>query len=51
MPHQPPQRLQHTLRNGAMGFVLTDSGPQILVEAIRATANRDALTSSAVTAP
>jgi DNA-binding NarL/FixJ family response regulator len=41
--------LQQALRNGAVGFVLKDSGPQILLEAIRAAAQGDALISPAIT--
>jgi len=41
--------LQQALRNGAVGFVLKDAGPQILLEAIRAAARGDALISPAIT--
>jgi DNA-binding NarL/FixJ family response regulator len=41
--------VQEALRNGAVGFVLKDSGPQMLLEAIRAAAQGDALISPAIT--
>ncbi|MDX3226489.1 response regulator transcription factor [Streptomyces sp. ME19-01-6] len=37
------------LRGGAVGFVLKDAGPALLVEAIRAAANGEALVSPSVT--
>ncbi|KXK63976.1 LuxR family transcriptional regulator [Micromonospora rosaria] len=37
------------LRNGACGFLLKDSGPALLVEAVRAAASGDALISPSVT--
>ncbi len=37
------------LRGGAVGFVLKDAGPTLLVEAVRAAANGDALVSPSVT--
>jgi DNA-binding NarL/FixJ family response regulator len=37
------------LRNGAAGFILKDSGPQLLLEAIRAAAVGDALISPSIT--
>jgi DNA-binding NarL/FixJ family response regulator len=37
------------LRNGACGFLLKDSGPALLVEAIRAAASGEALISPAIT--
>ncbi|WP_434742077.1 response regulator [Micromonospora sp. SH-82] len=40
----------HTaLRNGACGFLLKDSGPALLVEAVRAAASGDALISPSIT--
>ncbi|WP_020524181.1 response regulator [Catelliglobosispora koreensis] len=40
----------HTaLRNGACGFLLKDSGPALLVEAVRAAATGDALISPSIT--
>jgi DNA-binding NarL/FixJ family response regulator len=41
--------VQTALRNGAVGFILKDSGPQLLLEAIRAAAGGDALISPAIT--
>ena len=41
--------VQTALRNGAVGFVLKDSGPQLLLEAIRAAASGDALISPEIT--
>lgn len=41
--------LQEALRNGAVGFVLKDAGPHLLLEAIRAAAVGDALISPAMT--
>ncbi|MDT0343897.1 response regulator transcription factor [Streptomyces litchfieldiae] len=37
------------VRGGAVGFVLKDAGPALLVEAVRAAANGDALVSPSVT--
>ncbi|MET7806414.1 response regulator transcription factor [Micromonospora chersina] len=37
------------LRNGAVGFILKDAGPTLLVEAVRAAHNGDALVSPSVT--
>ncbi|GAB7039560.1 MULTISPECIES: response regulator transcription factor [Catenuloplanes] len=37
------------LRNGACGFLLKDSGPALLVEAVRAAASGDALISPSIT--
>lgn len=37
------------LRNGAAGFILKDSGPQLLLEAIRAAAAGDALIAPSIT--
>ena len=41
--------VERALRNGAVGFILKDAGPQLLVEAIRAAANGDALISPSIT--
>src|SRR5262245_22500535 len=41
--------VERALRNGAVGFILKDSGPQLLLEAIRAAANGDALISPSIT--
>lgn len=41
--------LELALRNGAAGFILKDSGPQLLLEAIRAAAAGDALISPSIT--
>ncbi|MCU1394539.1 MAG: response regulator receiver protein [Ilumatobacteraceae bacterium] len=41
--------VETALRNGAVGFILKDSGPQLLLEAIRAAALGDALISPAIT--
>jgi len=41
--------VERALRNGAVGFVLKDSGPHLLLEAIRAAANGDALISPSIT--
>jgi DNA-binding NarL/FixJ family response regulator len=37
------------IRNGAVGFILKDAGPALLVEAVRAAHNGDALVSPSVT--
>jgi DNA-binding NarL/FixJ family response regulator len=37
------------LRGGAVGFILKDAGPALLVEAVRAAANGDALISPSIT--
>ncbi|MGH3239603.1 MAG: response regulator [Spirillospora sp.] len=37
------------LRNGAVGFLLKDSGPALLVEAVRAAANGESLVSPSIT--
>jgi DNA-binding NarL/FixJ family response regulator len=41
--------VETALRNGAAGFILKDSGPQLLLEAIRAAAAGDALISPSIT--
>jgi DNA-binding NarL/FixJ family response regulator len=41
--------VERALRNGAVGFILKDSGPQLLLEAVRAAANGDALISPSIT--
>lgn len=41
--------VEAALRNGAVGFILKDAGPQLLLEAIRAAANGDALISPSIT--
>jgi DNA-binding NarL/FixJ family response regulator len=41
--------VETALRNGAVGFILKDSGPQLLVEAVRAAATGDALISPSIT--
>ena len=41
--------VESALRNGAVGFILKDAGPQLLLEAIRAAANGDALISPSIT--
>ena len=43
------EHLQQALRNGAIGFILKDSGPQLLIEAVRSAAIGDALISPSVT--
>src|SRR5690606_31828351 len=43
------EHVEIALRNGAAGFLLKDSGPQLLLEAIRAAANGDALISPSIT--
>lgn len=43
------EHVQIALRNGAVGFILKDSGPQLLLEAVRAAAVGDALISPSVT--
>jgi DNA-binding NarL/FixJ family response regulator len=41
--------VESALRNGAVGFILKDAGPQLLLEAVRAAANGDALISPSIT--
>jgi len=41
--------VDNALDNGALGFLLKDAGPALLVEAVRAAANGDALISPALT--
>ena len=41
----------NALRAGARGFVLKDAGPELLVQAIHAAANGDALISPSITRP
>ena len=41
--------VHRALRNGAAGFLLKDSGPALLVEAVRAAASGDALISPSIT--
>jgi DNA-binding NarL/FixJ family response regulator len=41
--------VHQALRNGAVGFLLKDSGPALLVEAVRAAASGDALISPSIT--
>jgi DNA-binding NarL/FixJ family response regulator len=43
------EHVQVALRNGAVGFILKDGGPQLLLEAVRAAAVGDALISPAIT--
>ena len=43
------EHLEIALRNGAVGFILKDSGPQLLLEAVRAAAVGDALISPSIT--
>ncbi len=43
------EHVEIALRNGAAGFILKDGGPQLLLEAIRAAANGDALISPSIT--
>jgi DNA-binding NarL/FixJ family response regulator len=43
------EHVEIALRNGAVGFILKDSGPQMLLEAIRAAAIGDALISPSIT--
>ncbi|MEU4426960.1 response regulator transcription factor [Actinoplanes sp. NPDC024001] len=41
--------VHQALRNGAVGFLLKDAGPALLIEAVRAAASGDALISPSVT--
>ncbi|MFT3855173.1 MAG: response regulator transcription factor [Ilumatobacteraceae bacterium] len=43
------EHVEIALRNGAIGFILKESGPQLLLEAIRAAAHGDALISPSIT--
>ncbi len=43
------EHVQIALRNGAAGFILKDSGPHLLLEAVRAAAAGDALISPSIT--
>lgn len=43
------EHVEMALRNGACGFILKDSGPQLLLEAVRAAAAGDALISPSIT--
>ncbi len=43
------EHVETALRNGAVGFILKDSGPQLLLEAVRAAAAGDALISPSIT--
>lgn len=43
------EHVEIALRNGAIGFILKDSGPQLLLEAVRASAAGDALISPSIT--
>ena len=43
------EHVEIALRNGAAGFILKESGPQLLLEAVRAAAVGDALISPSIT--
>jgi DNA-binding NarL/FixJ family response regulator len=43
------EHVEIALRNGAVGFILKDSGPQLLLEAVRAAAIGDAMISPSIT--
>jgi DNA-binding NarL/FixJ family response regulator len=43
------EHVQIALRNGAAGFILKDSGPHLLLEAVRAAAAGDVLISPSIT--
>jgi DNA-binding NarL/FixJ family response regulator len=43
------EHVEIALRNGAVGFILKDSGPQLLLEAVRAAAVGDAMISPSIT--
>jgi DNA-binding NarL/FixJ family response regulator len=43
------EHVEVALRNGAVGFILKDSGPHLLLEAVRAAAAGDALISPSIT--
>ena len=43
------EHVEIALRNGAAGFIVKDSGPQLLLEAVRAAAVGDALISPSIT--
>ena len=43
------EHVEIALRNGAAGFILKESGPQLLLEAVRAAAAGDALISPSIT--
>ena len=43
------EHVEIALRNGAAGFILKDSGPHLLLEAVRAAAAGDALISPSIT--
>ena len=43
------EHVEVALRNGAAGFIVKDSGPQLLLEAVRAAAVGDALISPSIT--
>src|SRR5690606_2843646 len=45
----PAEYLRSALQAGASGFLLKDAGPRLLVEAVRAAANGDALVSPSIT--